>query len=178
MPDAQSDRSEETAGVQEALAVETTPEQDDTTEDESAEQQAKKPTETVEFWKTKAREQEKRAKENAAAAKKLSELEESQKTELQKAIERAEAAEGVAYALTAAQEINDFKAQVSKRTGVPVDVLRGTNIEEIEEHAASLKALLPEPRKPGQVPGEGRTVTTGTGDPAQQFADIIRNARK
>jgi len=57
-------------------------------------------------------------------------------------------------------------------------VLRGTTLEEIEDHAAELKALLPEPRKAGQVPAEGRTVTTGTGDPAQQFAELIRNARK
>jgi hypothetical protein len=105
-------------------------------------------------------------------------LVESQKTELQKALDRAEAAEGVAYALQSAQTIRDAKDDVSKRTGVPADVLRGSDLEELEAHAASLKALLPEPRKPGQVPGEGRTVTTGTGDPATQFAELIRNARR
>lgn len=52
-----------------------------------------KPTETVDFWKAKAREQEKRAKENAEAAKRLAEFEESQKTEAQKIAERAAAAE-------------------------------------------------------------------------------------
>lgn len=48
-----------------------------------------KPTETVEFWKQKSRENEKRAKANADAAKKLAELEESTKSETQKAIDAA-----------------------------------------------------------------------------------------
>src|SRR4051794_29887891 len=40
-----------------------------------------KPTETVEFWKQKSREQEARAKANAEAAQRLAALEESQKTD-------------------------------------------------------------------------------------------------
>jgi hypothetical protein len=120
-------------------------------------------------------------KELKSKASRLDEIEEAQKSELQKAIERAEAAEGTLATLQAAQQISDWKSEVTKLpkyAGVSPDVLRGTTLEEIEEHAAQLKALLPEPRKPGHVPGEGRTVTNGTGDPAQQFADLIRNARK
>lgn len=137
-----------------------------------------KPTETVDFWKSKAREQEKRAKENADKAKKFDEVTEAQKTESQKILERAEAAEHRADALEAAQQRADWIAQVSKKTGVPGDVLRGETLDDIEAHAASVKALLPEPRKAGQVLAEGRTVSAGTGDPAQQFADIIRGARQ
>lgn len=44
-------------------------------------------------WKAKAREWEKRAKENSAAAARLAEFEESQKTEAQKAADRAATAE-------------------------------------------------------------------------------------
>jgi hypothetical protein len=150
--------------------VETT---EDTDTEDSSQQEAKKPTETVEFWKAKAREQEKRAKENAKAAERLSEIEESQKTELQKAIERAEAAEGAMGALQAAEQIRDWKAVAAERYGVPAEVLRGSDPDEIREHAISLQALLPEPRKAGFVPAEGRTVTSGSGDPAQQFASII-----
>jgi hypothetical protein len=117
--------------------VETTPEVN-----ESAEQ-APKPSETVDFWKAKAREQEKRAKANADAA------------------------------LRAEREIEGFKAQVAKATGVPAEVLRGRDLDEIKAHADSLKPLLTEPR-PGRVPTEGRTVTTGTGDPAHQFANILK----
>jgi hypothetical protein len=59
------------------------------TETEATEQnEQKRPAETVDFWKQKAREQEKRAKENAAAAKRLGELEDAQKTEAEKAAER------------------------------------------------------------------------------------------
>lgn len=174
-----SEPQEETAET--PSPVETTPPEGGGAADESSEDKAQKPTETVEFWKTKAREQEKRAKENASAAKRLTELEESQKSELQKAVERAEAAEGTLATLQAAQQISDWKSEVSQMKefeGVPPSHLRGTSLEELMEHAAQLKSLLPEPRKPGQVPAEGRTVTPGTGDPAQQFAELIRNARK
>lgn len=114
------------------------------------------------------------ARENAAAAKRLQEIEESQKSELQKAIERAESAEGALTALQAGQEIRDAKDAMSKKYGVPAEALRGSNLDDIEEHAKLLKSLLPEPRMPGQVPGEGRTVTGGSSNPAQQFANILK----
>jgi hypothetical protein len=78
------------------------------TETDSAET---KPTETVDFWKAKAREQEKRAKDNAQAAKRLAEIEESQKSDAQKAAdaqaqaeERHKVAESKALSLTIATE--------------------------------------------------------------------------
>lgn len=161
--------------------AETATTETDPVSDEPTEQQPPKPTETVDFWKSKAREQEKRAKENAAKAAEFDKVTEAQKTEQQRLLERAEAAEQRAAALESAREISEWKAQVAKDpkyAGVTADVLRGSSLEEIEDHAASLKALLPEPRKAGQVPAEGRTVTTGSGDPATQFAELIRNARK
>lgn len=78
---------------------------DDTTATEGAEtvtkgtdqpqeqQQQVKPTETVDFWKQKAREQERRAKANADAATKLAAIEDAQKTEAEKAAERIAALE-------------------------------------------------------------------------------------
>jgi hypothetical protein len=48
---------------------------------------APKPTETVDFWKAKAREQEKRAKDNADAARRLGEIEDAQKSAEQRATE-------------------------------------------------------------------------------------------
>jgi hypothetical protein len=171
MPDA----PEET--VADTDVVETTPEDTADTTDESDEQ-PKKPTETVEFWKAKAREQEKRAKENDRAAKKLLEIEEAQKTELQRWQERAESAEGAISALQAAQEIRDAKDALSKQYGIPSEALRGSDFDELEEHAKLLKNLLPEPPTPGQVRAEGRTVNAGNNDPAQQFANIITNARR
>lgn len=58
------------------------------TETEGTTEQQQKPTETVDFWKQKAREQEKRAKENADAAKRLSEIEDAQKSETEKTADR------------------------------------------------------------------------------------------
>jgi hypothetical protein len=55
-----------------------------------------KPTETVEFWREQAKKQEKRAKENADAAKRLAQIEEANKTEAQKAADRVAAAEQAA----------------------------------------------------------------------------------
>lgn len=60
-----------------------------------------KPTETVEFWREKARDQEKRAKANAAAAKELEQLKESQKTDAEKAAERLAKAEADAATVPA-----------------------------------------------------------------------------
>lgn len=114
-------------------------------------------------------------------AAKFDQVTAAQKSEVQLATERADAAEQRAAKLESEKEVAGWKSQIAKDpkyAGVTVDVLRGNTFEELEEHAASLKALLPEPRKPGHVPGEGRTVTPGTGDPAQQFAELIRNARK
>lgn len=74
--------SEQTA---EAAATET---------EATKEQQAEtKPTETVDFWKQKAREQEKRAKDNATAAQRLAEIEDAQKSESEKVADRIAKAE-------------------------------------------------------------------------------------
>lgn len=62
-------------------------------ETETEDSTEQKPTETVDFWKQKAREQEKRAKDNAAAAKRLADLEDAQKSESQKASDRIAQAE-------------------------------------------------------------------------------------
>src|SRR5690554_1497917 len=69
--------------------------EDTTTPTETSEVQAEqpKPTETVDFWKTKARDQEKRAKANADAAKELEALKAASMTEAEKAEQARIAAE-------------------------------------------------------------------------------------
>lgn len=52
-----------------------------------------KETETVDFWKGKARDQEKRAKANADAADELQKLKDAQKTQAEKDAEKVKAAE-------------------------------------------------------------------------------------
>ena len=66
-----------------------------------AQSEQKKPTETVEFWKDKARKQEERAKSNAAAAQRLAELEEAQKSVTEKAADRMAQAEALEAAVPA-----------------------------------------------------------------------------
>lgn len=73
-------------------------------EEQQIEQQ--QPTEQTEphgtDWKAECRKWEKRAKENDRAAKELAEIREQQKTDLEKAVERAERAEAALQAREAA----------------------------------------------------------------------------
>jgi len=119
-------------------------------------------------------------KELKVKADRFDEIEEAAKTELQRAQERADSAEGALSAIKAAQVIQDIKSQISKRYkdegyDIPASALRGSDEEELEEHALELKALLPPPPKPGSVPAEGRNVTTGNGDPRTVFARLLRD---
>jgi murein DD-endopeptidase MepM/ murein hydrolase activator NlpD len=124
-------------------------------------------------WKAEARKWEARSKENATAARRLAELEEASKSDLQKALERAEAAERRAteYELTAA------RAEVASQAGIPADVLRGATREELEAHAASLKAVLDAqtaPRGP-VVTNPGGTPTTTGGDEHEFVTNLFGN---
>lgn len=89
-------------------------------------------------WKAKARQWETRAKENAGAAKRLAELEEASKSDLQKAIDRAETAER----RIAEVELSAAKTEIAAASGLPVEALRGSSREELEAHAETLKPLL------------------------------------
>ena len=101
--------------------------------------EAPKPTETVDFWKSKAREQEKRAKANADAAAKLAEIEEAQKTEAQKTAERLADAERRAQAA----ERNAMRLQVIAETQLDPDLhefVFGDSEDEMRSRAEKLKA--------------------------------------
>jgi len=103
---------------------------------------------------------------------------EAQKTELQRAQERAEAAEQRAQKLEMDRQLADWRTQIAQEAGVPAGVLRGTTQEELLAHAAELKALLPDPNaRPGAfVAGEGRQAVAAK-DPAMEFADIVLRQR-
>jgi len=130
-----------------------------------------KPTETVDFWKQKAREQEKRAKENAEAAKRLAELEESQKSETEKAADRiakAEAevasvpskvSEALRSHLVALHEIDDEDAEL---------FLTASDPELLLKQVTRLLGQSDKRKKNGNhVPTEGKT-TTSTGNDARE----------
>ena len=111
-----------------------------------------------------------------AKAAKFDEAEAASKSELQKATERAEAAEKKVSEFESRQQVTAWAKQVSKETGVPADALRGSTLEELEAHAAQVKALIPETPKGARapyVPGEGQSPSGNLGGPAAEFADYI-----
>lgn len=126
-----------------------------------------KPTETVDFWKTKAREQEKRAKENADARKRLDEFEEAQKTETQKAADRLREAEEKAQSL----EFRATVAEVASASGVPVSLLSGPaerTADGIKAYADDLQKWAGERKKQGNhVPREGATPSSASSEERQ-----------
>ena len=77
-----------------------------------------KPTETVDFWKAKAREQEKRAKANADAATKLKEIEDRDLSELEKA-QRAAKEYGDELAALKARALRN---EVALAKGIPAEL--------------------------------------------------------
>jgi hypothetical protein len=116
----------------------------------------------AERLKGEARKWETRSKENAAAAKRLGEIEESQKTDLQKALDRAEAAERRAAEVETVQQIQAWKADIAKATGVPAQYLRGTTEDELKAHAEELAPVFKD-RGP-TVPTVGQIPTTTPSD--------------
>lgn len=87
-------------------------------------------------WKALARQNEARAKANADKARLFDEFEESNKTELQKALDRAAALETDA----ATAKLDALRARTASATGVPEALLHGTTVEELQASADAAKA--------------------------------------
>lgn len=117
------------------------------TETETQEEQTTDQTPEVEKWKALARKNEARAKENADKAKRLDDLEEAQRSETEKLVARAEAAEAKLAERDKAEAARALAEEVAKDKGVSASVLRGSTKEELEEHADSILALMPEKPK-------------------------------
>lgn len=124
-------------------------------------------------WKELARKHETRAKENAEKAKKFDDLEESSKSELQKATERAAEAERRA----AAAEAASLRASVAQSKGVPADMISGSSKEELEASADALlkwKGDKPSTTSAGAV---GRTGEPVGGSDKPTLNDAFRALR-
>ncbi|RBP98464.1 hypothetical protein CRD60_00950 [Bifidobacterium aemilianum] len=93
--------------------------------------------------KAEARKWENRAKENKKAAEELAKLKESQLTEQEKAAKHTKELEAKVAQYETEKQQGEWRAQVSKDTGVPAELLRGSTLEEIQAHADSLKQYLP-----------------------------------
>lgn len=156
--------------MSETTAEATATETEATTEQETEQ----KPTETVEFWKQKAREQEKRAKDNANAAKRLAEIEESQKSEADKTADRIKQLETEAE--NARRDALRFK--VASEFGIASEraelLLTGSDEETMRRQAEALKGESDERKKQGnRVPREGTTSSTSGDDGMREFARTL-----
>jgi len=127
--------------------------------------QQPKPTETVDYWKRKSRENEDRAKANAKAAERLAEIEEANKTEAEKAAERLRAAE--TDATTARSEA--LRLRVAAKHGISEEdadlFLTGTDEATLTKQAERLAGREAERKKQGNhVSREGTTTTVTDND--------------
>lgn len=114
-----------------------------------------KPTETVDFWKQKAREQEKRAKENAEKALRFDEIEAASLSEQEKARKLAKDAEDRA----AKAETEVMRWKIAARHGISDSdaelFLTGSDEETLTRQAERFKELNLTPGKGTHVPGVG-----------------------
>ena len=121
----------------------------------------------AEKWKSLSRKNEDRARENAEKAKRLDELEEKSKSEIQKAIEAREAAEKRASAL----EVKVLRASIASAKGVDADLLTGSTEEEITAAADKLLAWR------GPETPAGPPASTSSSD-AGKKGDLVGQARQ
>lgn len=129
-------------------------------------------------WKAEARKWEARSKENAGAAQRLAELEEASKSELQKAIDRATAAEQ-ALATSQAESLRLSIAARHGITGDHLDLLSGADEAELEAKASKLASLITEQKSdpfPKADPSQGPKDKTGPTSNAQLFARQLEEA--
>lgn len=132
-------------------------------------------------WKALSRKNEQQAKENAEKARKFDEVEEANKTELEKVQARAEAAEKKLADQAAKEEAEQLRQSIAKEKGfedrkIPASALRGTTREELEAHADQLLAILPEPAPGPSADGQGE-MGTPIGGPVQLTqSDLARMA--
>lgn len=146
-----------------ATGVEVTPEASDVT----------KPTETVDFWKQKAREQEKRAKDNATAAQRLAEIEDAQKTEAEKSADRIAKADAE-VASVPGKVSAALREHLVTLHGIDQDdaelFLTGTEPELLLKQVTRLLAQSDTRKAKSNVsPREGTNPTSGTDDGTREF---------
>lgn len=108
-------------------------------------------------------------------AKKLDDLEEANKTEQEKLLARAEAAEKKLADREAKDAAAATAAEVAKEKGVPVSALRGSTREELEAHADELLSILPQKPPAPSADGQGNNGDQ-IGDGDMSADDIVAAA--
>ncbi len=134
----------------------------------------------AEKWKGLSRQNEERAKSNADKAKKFDEHEEANRTELEKAQARAEAAEKVIAERDAKEAASKLRDEVAKDKKfedrkISASALRGSTREELEAHADELLAMFPAPAAAPSATGQGQTGTP-IGEGEMSVDDVVAAA--
>lgn len=148
-----------------------------------------KPIETQEAFNAAIKERlaRERAKyadydELKAKAAKLDAQEEAGKDELQKARERISALEAAAKNRAEADRMRELREKVSKETGVPVELIGGTDEESMGESAQAIAAYARSTRPTApKVPGSGSFAdrsAAGTDDALRAFANSLFGGTK
>lgn len=114
-------------------------------------------------------------KEKAA---KFDAQEESQKTELQKAQDKAAELAKKVSKMEEEEKIRQIRAKVAKESGVPENLLYGSDEETCKSQAEAIKkyagsAVYPEVKDGGRMPEKG-----GSGSTAEMFADWFHKSLK
>lgn len=106
-----------------------------------------------------------------AKAAKFDEAEEANKSELQKATERANNLEAELNGMKKAEEIRQMKEKIANETGIPANLINGTTEEECKAQAEAIKAFA----TPSGYPKlkDGGEIPKPTGTAQQQFADFM-----
>ena len=107
-------------------------------------------------------------------AAKLDEIEAANKSELQKANERAEGLQKELDALKSAQMIREIRDKVSSETGVPANLLTGGTEEECRAQADSIKAFA-QPKAYPNVKDAGEANYTTKATTRDKFAEWFNN---
>ncbi|MBO1739674.1 hypothetical protein [Leifsonia sp. TF02-11] len=143
------------------------------TPETGAEQQTQEPDPIAELekWKALARQNEARAKANADKAKRFDEIEESTKTELQKAQEAA------AQAAAEAQQarLDALRARTAATAGVPEDLLVGSTEDELAASVQRLLAFKGATEQPAAPRSSGADAPAGAAKPTVYRAEQLND---
>lgn len=111
-------------------------------------------------------------------AEKYDAAEEAQKSELQKANERATALEKELNALKKAGEVRDIRSRVAEKTGVPVSLLTADTEEACAEQAKGILEFRAQQSGYPTVNDAGEVTRKGTVSPQNSFSEWFRSVQK
>lgn len=106
-----------------------------------------------------------------AKAAKFDEAEEANKSELQKAMERANNLEAELNGLKKSEEIRQTREKIATETGIPANLLTGDTEESCKAQAEAIKAFAT-PNYP-KVKDSGEVPKTSSGNAKTDFAEYL-----